>query len=297
MSTRSGAIQDLYAARPTRPVVTVSIWTMVVGLVAVWVFCDVSLMDLLRPRRVGNFWRFVGDVAPPAELGLLDWIGEVLAGRWGPAVWPTVALAVLSTVLAGMLGAVFSMLASRRLVHPEPWLHSGHPPRRSVVLAWALGGQVTRALLMVMRAVPTYLWAYLMVLLFGLGAWPAVLALVLHNTGILGRLGAELVDDLEPGASRALRGLGASRRQIALISVGPDVFGRGLMYFFVRWETAVREATVLGLLGFVSLGWFIQDARVRMRLDEMVLFVGLGVVIVVAGDWLSVRLRRSVRLA
>jgi phosphonate transport system permease protein len=295
MSVRSRAIEDLYGTRPTRPVVTGSIWVMAVGLVSVWLVCDVSLMDLLRPRRLGNLARFFGDVAPPDGVGFVSWVGDVLGGRWSAAVVPTIALAVFSTVLAGGLGLVFSLLSSRRLMHSEPWLHSGRPPRRPEVLGWAAAGQLFRFLLMVMRAVPTYLWAYILVLLCGLGVWPAVLALVLHNTGILGRLGAELVDDLEPGASGALRGMGAGRRQIALISVGPDAFGRGLMYFFVRWETAVREATVLGLLGFVSLGWFIQDARVRMRLDEMMLFVGLGVVIVVVGDVLSVRLRRLVR--
>lgn len=296
MSSRSRSIQELYVSRPTRRVVTASIWLMVMGLVSVWIVCDVSLMDLLRPRRLSNLGRFMDDIAPPAGLDFLHWVGEVLGGRWSAAVWPTVALAVFSTVLAGGFGLVFSLLASRRLMHSEPWLHCGRSPRRVEVLAWAVGGQVARLLLMIMRAVPTYLWAYILVLLCGLGAWPAVVALVLHNTGILGRLGAEMVDDLEPGVSRAMRGMGASRRQIALFSVGPDAFGRGLMYFFVRWETAVREATVLGLLGFVSLGWFIQDARVRMRLDEMMLFVGLGVVIVVVGDVLSVRLRRLVRV-
>lgn len=296
MSSRRGVIGDLYLARPTRPVVTGSIWLGALALISVWIFCDVSLMDLLRPRRLSNLARFMGDITPPAELGFVSWIGQVLEGRWATAVWPTIALAVFSTVLAGAFGLMFSMVASRRLMHSEPWLHSGQAPRRAEVIAWAVGGQLSRSLLMVMRAVPTYLWAYIFVLLFGLGAWPAVLALVLHNTGILGRLGAELIDDLEPGTARALRGLGASRRQIALISVGPDAFGRGLMYFFVRWETAVREATVLGLLGFVSLGWFIQDARVRMRGDEMMLFVALGVVIVVVGDGLSVRLRRLVRM-
>ena len=39
---------------------------------------------------------------------------------------------------------------------------------------------------------------------------PAVLALAIHNTGILGKLDAEVVENLEPGSLRALRGLGAT---------------------------------------------------------------------------------------
>ena len=215
---------------------------MSVALVSVWFFSDVSLLDLVQPRRMNNLSRFFGDISPPAGEGGLDWIGRVLGDRWAAAVWPTIALAVLSTVLAGGFGSLCSLLASRRLMSGEPWLHNGRVPGKLETAVWAVSSQLVRTFLMILRGVPTYLWAYLLVMLFGLGAWPAVLALALHNTGILGRLGAELVDDLEPGSARALRGLGASRRQIALLCVAPDAFGRGLMYFFVRWETAVREA-------------------------------------------------------
>jgi phosphonate transport system permease protein len=122
-----------------------------------------------------------------------------------------------------------------------------------------------------------------------------VLALVIHNTGILGRLGGEIIDDLEPGPARSLRGIGASRPQVAVFALGPQAFNRGLIFFFVRLETAVREATVLGLLGVVSLGWFIQDARVRMQPGKMMVFVGLGAFIVLGIDGLSVWLRSWLR--
>ena len=52
---------------------------------------------------------------------------------------------------------------------------------------------------------------------------------------------------------------------------------------------------VLGLLGFISLGWYIQEARAAVRYDEMVLFVLLGVAIIVCGDVLSAVARLAVR--
>jgi phosphonate transport system permease protein len=146
-----------------------------------------------------------------------------------------------------------------------------------------------------MRAIPTYLWAYLLVLIFGLGAWPAVIALALHNTGTLGRMAAEIIDNLEPGVPRAFQALGASRAQTATLAAFPQGFGRFLLFFFVRWETAVREATVLGLLGFVSIGWFIADARARMQTDVMMLFILLASALIIAGDAMSVIVRQSLR--
>ena len=155
----------------------------------------------------------------------------------------------------------------------------------------------TRLLLIGLRAVPEYLWAFLLVAIVGPIAWPAVLALALHNVGILGRLNAETVDNVESATLRALRGLGAKRSQIALVGLLPAVLPRLLMYFFYRWETCVREATVLGMLGVVSLGYWIDDARTRGQHDTMVFFILLGAAIVIVGDLASAVARRLVRSA
>jgi phosphonate transport system permease protein len=64
---------------------------------------------------------------------------------------------------------------------------------------------------------------------------------------------------------------------------------------FVRWETCIREATVVGLLGVVSLGWFIRDARSRTHYDEMVALIVVGALLILVGDALSIWLRARIR--
>ena len=64
-----------------------------------------------------------------------------------------------------------------------------------------------------------------------------------------------------------------------------------------RWETCVREATVLGMLGIVSLGYWIVDARARNHYDEMFLLVLVGAAIVLVGDLVSAAAREVVRRA
>lgn len=128
-------------------------------------------------------------------------------------------------------------------------------------------------------------------------AWPVVLALALHNAGILSKLTAEAVENLEPEPLAALRGLGASRPQIAVAGIYPLVLPRFLLFFFYRWETCVREATVLGMLGIVSLGYWVIDARARQNYDEMFFFVLIGAAIVLAGDLVSALARALVRRA
>ena len=52
---------------------------------------------------------------------------------------------------------------------------------------------------------PEYIWAFLLLFLLGPTAWPAVLALAIHNAGILGKLASEVVEDLEARLREAAR--------------------------------------------------------------------------------------------
>ena len=163
-------------------------------------------------------------------------------------------------------------------------------------LGWRVLRLATRATMVLMRSIPEYVLAFLLLAVLGPNhAWPAVLALALHNGGILGRLGGETIENLDPHPLRSLRVIGAPRRSILVGAVFPLALGRYLLYFFYRFETCVREATVLGMLGIVSLGFYIQEARAKMYYDEMLLLILLGVGIVLLSDLVSALARRYVR--
>jgi phosphonate transport system permease protein len=68
-----------------------------------------------------------------------------------------------------------------------------------------------------------------------------------------------------------------------------------LLYVFYRFETCVREATVLGMLGVVSLGYWIEDARTKQYYDEMAFYLLFGGALVLVVDLLSALARRIVR--
>jgi len=54
---------------------------------------------------------------------------------------------------------------------------------------------------------------------------------------------------------------------------------------------------VLGMLGVVSLGYWIQDARAKQFYDEMVVFVALGALLVLVADLASAAVRALLRRA
>ena len=225
------------------------------------------------------------------------WAGELLDAKGWQAAKTTLAISILAIVLAASASFLLSLAAARNLASPEPYLPSGIPPSRLRAFAWKTQVALVRALLIVLRAMPEYIWAFLLLGLLEPTAWPLVLALALHNAGILGRLNAEVVENADAAPSFALRALGARRRQLAASSLFPAVLPRFLLYFFYRWETCVREATVLGLLGIASLGFWISDARARERYDDFVFLILLGASMVLLGDLVSAVARRLVRHA
>lgn len=273
-----------------------------------WTSEEVRRSALFSERRLQNLERFLGELRPeplrsssPASGSdaavVLEWAGEILGSRGWEAASTTLALAVAAMVFAAVGAWVLALPAARTFAAAEVYLPGARPPGARQRLLWRSLVAAVRLLLIFMRSVPEYVWAFLFLAILGPTAWPVVLALALHNAGILGKLAAEAVENLDPAPLAALRGLGAGRSQIAVTGLFPLALPRFLLYFFYRWETCVRETTVLGMLGVSSLGFWVIDARARQHYDEMFFFVLIGAAIVVTGDLVSALARELVRRA
>ena len=98
--------------------------------------------------------------------------------------------------------------------------------------------------------------------------------------------------------ARHMLASGARRSQVYVSAFLPESFNRFLMYLFYRWETCIRETTVLGMLGVASLGLEISLARGFHRAyDEMFFYVLLGASVIFIGDLISVYARRALAKA
>ena len=258
---------------------------------------DFSFSDLFseqRQARLVRFWGYLTDPDPPGSPRAE--IRADIRSRAFDATMTTLWLSVAAMVIAGAGAAVLSAFAARNLASPNPFAASPKPASAASRSLWTGIIWLTRGFLIVARAIPEYIWAFLLIGLFGLGAWPAVLALALHNLGILGRLGSETIENQGQQTPAALRGLGASRTQIYLTDLVPRALPRWLVYFFYRWETCVREAAILGMLGVTSLGYYIfNEARPRDLYDVMIYFTLLGAALVFCADLLSALIRWRLR--
>lgn len=297
-------IGRLYRERPRDHLVRASFVLTLLAIAAAWAVSLQDAGEVFSERRWRNLKRFAGEIVPyPARRSETpvaaagEWAWTELSERGVEAMLQTLAISVAAIVLATLAGAALMWPAARNVASPEPLLPEARPPDRVRALLWrgVVGG--TRLALVLMRAIPEYILAFLLLATLGGGAWPAVLALAIHNAGIMGKLCAEVIEDVEDSAPRALRGLGASRAHLSLVAVFPLVMPRLLMYFFYRWETCVRTATILGMLGIASLGYWVTEYRVRDRYDDMVLYIVLGAALVLVGDLVSTVARARIRRA
>ena len=296
-------VRALRRARPRSRFLRASLALLFLLALYAWTCGDIEVLELFSSRRRSNLARFLSEEALPYPLrgsGNLDagvlagWARDLLAARGLAALVSTFWISALAIVLAGAAAALLAPLGARTLCARDPYLTSAADPRARGATWRALSASV-RLLFVLLRAVPEYVLAFLLLAMLGPSAWPLVLALALHNAGILGRLDSETLENLDAAPMRGLALLGAPRGAIAWAALRPLALPRLLLYFFYRYETCVREATVLGMLGVASLGYWIQDARARQRYDELLFYVALGAGLVLLGELCSLLARRFVR--
>ena len=75
------------------------------------------------------------------------------------------------------------------------------------------------------------------------------------------------------------------------------MYGQFLAYMLYRWEIIVRESAIFGILGVGTLGFHIDGAISELRFDVAIVLIGATVVLCASIDWVSRRLRKSLKIA
>ena len=147
----------------------------------------------------------------------------------------TVQLAVWGTLLAIILAVPFGLLCSANIA---PW--------------WVY--QPMRRLMDAFRAINEMVFAMLFVVAVGLGPFAGVLALFVHTTGILAKLFSEAVESIDPRPVEGIRATGALAIEEIIFGVIPQVMPLWISYSLYRFESNVRSATVVGMVGAGGIG-------------------------------------------
>ncbi|MBD2432889.1 MULTISPECIES: PhnE/PtxC family ABC transporter permease [Fischerella] len=259
-------------------------------------YVKADFAKLWEPRSAERLAGIIQDVFPPQWIDLNQLF--VLSTQ-------TLAMSILAMTGAGLGGILLSFLAARRERWGDGamgrWGTRGPRDRQGVGIR-GNGGMgrnlvslLTRFLLLFSRAVPEPIWALIFLFVLFPGILPGAIALAIHNFGILGRLMAEVIENLDQRPLRSLTALGASNSQVFIYGVLPATIPRFLAYILYRWEVCIRATVIVGLVGAGGLGRLLTEQMSNFDyqglLTTLIVFIGLTFVV----DVISASVRRSLR--
>ena len=206
----------------------------------------------------------------------------------------TLSISILAMTLAGIGGLLLSFPGAYNFFLPGGLLNPGTQNAQSNSWGWATL-LLTRAVLLIFRAIPPPIWALVFLFVIFPGILPGALALGLHNLGILGRLMAEGVENLDQRPLQALKAQGAPASSIFLYGVLPLTMPRSLAYILYRWEVCIRETVVVGLVGAGGLGHLLTEQLSSFDTQGIVATLGCLIILTFLVDWVSSLARKSLR--
>lgn len=196
-------------------------------------------------------------------------------GKWTRLIFDTVLIAYLGT-LFGAIGAFFLCFAAAVNL-------ATNPTRRFFA----------RRFLEFCRTVPEIVFALIFVVAFGLGPVPGVLAIMIHTVGALGKLFAEVVENIDMKPVEGAIASGATRWQAIRYAVVPQVLPNFASYALLRFEINVRGASVMGFVGAGGIGQDLIESIRKFYYSDVSAILLLIIATVMIIDMVTERIRHN----
>ncbi len=263
----SESAKDLYG----RSIISrlVPLW-WIAGLTALFLFSILG-MNLNVARIITGVDRLrtmLGQMFPP-DLSI---IGRVA----GPAL-ETLYVAIVGTFIGVVLSLFIGVLAAHNIT-PHPIVEIG-----------------LKSFAAFTRAVPALIWALLFIVAVGLGPLPGILALAVNSIGMLGKVFAESIEEIDRGQIEAVAATGATPLQIVFKAIIPSVTPALVSWSLFRLDINIRYSAVLGVVGAGGIGLELVRSTRMLAFNEtltvtLVIFAMVWVV-----EYVNNKIREFVR--
>ncbi len=250
----------------TRPWLGPLAWTLFAAFLG-WNALSLDVNPERVARGLGRLGAVLASAVPPdfQRLGLL-----------ASGVLESIEIATLSTLLGVLLGAPVAVLAARNVV-PLPVYGAGR-------------GAITLG-----RTFHELIVGILFVKAVGFGPLAGVLTLTVNSVGFFSKLLAEEIERIDRGQIEAVRATGASRGQILVYGVLPQVLPRVIGLTIYQWDIHLRQSTIIGIVGAGGIGSTLYNAFSRYDYDFALAILLVIVAIVLVGEAVSAVARRAVQ--
>jgi phosphonate transport system permease protein len=194
-------------------------WALAIAVLAwAWRGAEIRPLDLIKDS--GNIGTYAKEFFPPDFSDWRIYARELVV---------TVQIALWGTVLAVLAAVPMGLLCSANIT--PAWVH-----------------QPVRRLMDGCRAINEMVFAMLFIVAVGLGPFAGVLALAVHTTGTLAKLFSD------PRPVEGIRATGAHPLVEIAYGVIPQVMPLWLSFMLYRFESNVRSASVVGMVGAGGIG-------------------------------------------
>lgn len=249
--------------QPPTPLWRLLAWGLLAALLlGSWRGADMRPLDLWRDA--GNMAEYARGFFPPDFRDWRYYLQELLV---------TLQIALWGTALAIVGSVPLALLASSNLT--PWWVH-----------------QPVRRLLDACRAINEMVFALLFVVAVGLGPFAGVLALWVHTTGVLAKLFSEAVESIDPQPVEGIRATGAHPLAEVLYGVLPQVMPLWISYTLYRFESNVRSASVVGMVGAGGIGMVMWEVIRSFQYGQTAAVLLMLVAAVALIDLVSAQLRQ-----
>jgi len=262
-------------------------WMLGIVFVAVWSLRNLDIPwfyfldaheqagDLLSRMFPATWEEFVGSPFEVLVIVFTEYYWETLQAVWTPLI-ETIHIATLGTIVTFGIALPTAFLAARNTT-----LNS---------FTWFIG----RFILVASRSINTVVWALIFVAIFGPGPVAGIWAITFRSIGFMGKLIAEAIEEIDSGAVEAIEATGASRLQVLLIGVLPQVLPVIYGTTVYRWDINIRESTVLGFVGAGGIGIELYSSINLFNWDEIAVMLVAIFGVVVFSEWVSATVRQKI---
>ena len=193
--------------------------------------------------------------------------------KWLVLMGETLLMAYVGTLLGAVAALVLCFFASKNITN------------NSVLVI------ASRRVLEFSRTVPEMVFALIFVVAFSLGPLPGVLALAIHTGGALGKLFAEVVENIDLKPVDGIVASGGTWLQKVRFGVLPQVASNFASYALLRFEINVRGAAVLGFVGAGGIGQTLLEVIRKFYYSDISALLVMIVVTVMLIDAITERVR------
>lgn len=247
------------------------IWAVVFVLIYVWAFSGIPATGIQDVAgEVGK--SIIKGLFHPDFSYIYTGDGEDLI----TLLIQTLAIAFAGTIASALLSIPFAFWAART---KKGGIH--------------VGSTSGKLFLTIVRTFPEIVMAIMFIKAVGPGPFAGVLAVSFHSIGMLGKLFAEAIEEIDRRPGEAIIAAGGSQFDVLVHATIPAVIPEFISLTLYRFEIAVRSASILGLVGAGGIGAPLIFA-IGTRWWPRVAIILLGIIVMVTIiDFISGYLRKK----